>query len=215
MQDMALHMAQDQQLPAVEPWRMALWLMVYYPWLVASYWQWPNIVPLLHPNYKQQPKFSPPPAPAWTAILGVLHIKQRPMWQWWTNNKLSCSGEGTYWVHLMACPQKLLNFYEQLFHNCQCKSMLQLNLCLCKPFFGQLEQQTHVPSIHLQQGQQEQLEDWDEVMPLDETLWEHHNMSTVSKRLTTDNNHIPNSRFVKLNHANWKKRKKKKQLRYL
>ncbi len=86
MQDMALHMAHDQQLPAVEPWRMALWLMVYYPWLAASYWQWPNIVPLLHPNYKQQPKFSPPPAPAWIAILGVLYSKQRPMWQWWTNN---------------------------------------------------------------------------------------------------------------------------------
>ncbi len=165
MQDMALHMAQDQQLPAIEPWRMTLWLMVYYPWLAASYWQWPNIAPLLHPNYKQQPKFSPPPAPAWTAILGVLHSKQRPMWQWWTNNKLSCSGEGTYWFHLMACPQKLLNFCEQLFHNYQCKSMLQFNLCLCKPFFGQLEQQTHVPSIHLQQGQQEQLKDWDNRPP--------------------------------------------------
>ncbi len=121
MQDMALHMAQDQQLPAVEPWRMALWLMVYYPWLAASYWQWPNIVPLLHPNYKQQPKFFPPPTPAWTAILGVLYSKQRLMWQWWTNNKLSCSGEGTYWVHLMACPQKLLNFCEQLFHTANVK----------------------------------------------------------------------------------------------
>ncbi len=52
-------------------------------------------------------------------------------------------------------------FCEQLFHNCQCKSMLQLNLCLCKPFFGQLEQQTHVPSIHLQQWQQEQLKEWE------------------------------------------------------
>jgi hypothetical protein len=52
-------------------------------------------------------------------------------------------------------------------------------------------------------------------MPLDETLWEHHNMPKVSERLTADYNHIPNSRFVKLNHANWKKRKKKKQLRYL
>jgi hypothetical protein len=39
--------------------------------------------------------------------------------------------------------------------------MLQLNLCLCKPFFGQLEQQTHVPSIHLQQWQQEQLKEWE------------------------------------------------------
>ncbi len=27
-------------------------------------------------------------------------------------------------------------------------------------------------------------------------------MSKVSERLTADNNHIPNSRFVKLNHAN-------------
>jgi len=143
---------------------MALWLMVYCPWLAANYWQWPNIVPLLHPNHKQQPKFSPPPALAWTAILGVLH-KQKPMWQCWTNNKLSCSGEGRYWVHLMAYPQKLLNFCEQLFHNCQCKSLLQLNLCLCKPFFGQLEQQTHVPSIHLQQGQQEQSEEWDNRPP--------------------------------------------------
>jgi hypothetical protein len=39
--------------------------------------------------------------------------------------------------------------------------MLQLNLCLCKPFLGQLEQQTHVPSIHLQQWQQEQLKEWE------------------------------------------------------
>jgi hypothetical protein len=37
--------------------------------------------------------------------------------------------------------------------------MLQLNSCLFKPFFGQFEQQTHIPSIHLQQGQQEQLEE--------------------------------------------------------
>ncbi len=60
-----------------------------------------------------------------------------------------------------ACPQKLLNFCEQLFHNYQCKSMLQLNLCLCKAFFGQLEQQTHVPSIHLPQWQQERLKEWE------------------------------------------------------
>jgi len=57
--------------------------------------------------------------------------------------------------------KKLFNFCEQLFHNCQCKSMLQLNLCLCKPFFGQLEKQTHVPSIHLQQWQREQLKEWE------------------------------------------------------
>jgi hypothetical protein len=59
----------------------------------------------------------------------------------------------------MAYPQKLLKLCEQLFHNCQCKNLLQLNLCLCEPFFSQFEQQTHVPSIHLQQGQQEQSEE--------------------------------------------------------
>jgi hypothetical protein len=34
-------------------------------------------------------------------------------------------------------------------------------------------------------------------------------MSKVSERLTVDNNRMPNSIFVKLNHANWKKKKEK------
>jgi hypothetical protein len=47
------------------------------------------------------------------------------------------------------------------------------------------------------------------VPPIPEQIPKHNDALIMSERLTADNNHIPNSRFVKLNHANSKKERRK------